>query len=88
MTAASRTFTTLAVGFLALDAVLFAYLAVALRRPLLAAAAVACAGGAAAAVVAWRRYRRILAEIAGARRAMKDEAERLRALLQSHNLHN
>jgi hypothetical protein len=39
-------------------------------------------------VLAWRRYQRILAEVVRARRAMKDEADSLRALLQSQNLRN
>jgi len=88
MKAPSRTLTTLAVGFLALDAVLLGYLGLALKRFLLVGAGVVCAAGAAAVVLAWRRYRRILAEVARARRAMKDEADGLRALLQSHHLHN
>ena len=88
MTAPSRTLTTLAVGFLALDAVLLGYLGLALKRLVLLGTAVACAAGAAAVVLAWRRYRRTLAEVARARRAMKDEADGLRALLQSHNLRN
>jgi hypothetical protein len=88
MTAPSRTLTTLAVGFLALDAVLFAYLGFALKRLVLVAAAAVCAAGAAAVVLAWRRYRRLLTELAHARRAMKDEADALRALLQSHHSHS
>lgn len=88
MTAPSRTLTTLAVGFLVLDAVLLGYLGLALKRFVLVGAAVVCAASAAGVLVAWRRYRRILAEVARARRAMKDEADRLRALLQSRNLHN
>ena len=88
MTGPSRALTTLAVGFLALDAVLLGYLGLALKRVVLISAALVCAAGAAAVVLAWRRYRRVLAELARARRAMKDEAESLRALLQSHHLHN
>lgn len=84
----SRTLTTLAVGFLTLDAVLLGYLGVALKRVVLVGAAVVCAASAAAVVLAWRRYRRILAEVARARRAMKDEADSLRALFQRQNLHN
>jgi len=37
---------------------------------------------------AWRRYRRLVAEVAHARRAMKEEADGLRTLLQRHNLHS
>lgn len=88
MTAPSRTLTTLAVGFLALDAVLLGYLGFALKRLVLVGAAAACAAGAAAVVLAWRRYRRILAELARARRAMKDEADALRTLLQGHHFPN
>jgi hypothetical protein len=88
MNVPSRTLTTLAVGFLALDAILLGYLGLALKRVVLLGGAGACAAGAAAVVLAWRRHRRILAEVARARRAMKDEADGLRALLQSHNLHN
>ena len=50
MTAPSRTLTTLAVGFLALDAVLLGYLGVALKRVLLVGGAVVCAASAAAVV--------------------------------------
>ena len=88
MTAPSRTLTTLAVGFLALDAVLLGYLGVALKRVLLIGGAVVCAASAAAVVLAWRRYRRIVAEVANARRAMREEADGLRTLLQRHNFHN
>jgi hypothetical protein len=88
MTAPRRTLTTLAVGFLALDAVLLGYLGLALKRLVLVGAAVVCAASAAAVVLAWRRYQRILAEVVRARRAMKDEADSLRALLQSQNLRN
>jgi len=88
MKAPSRALTTLAVGFLSLDAVLFGYLGLALKRLVLLGAAIACAAGAAVVVLAWRRYRRVVAELARARRAMKDEAESLRVLLQSHHLHN
>jgi len=88
MTAPSRTLTTLAVGFLVLDAVLLGYLGLALKRLLLIGAAVVCAASAAAVVLAWRRYRRLVAEVAHARRAMKEEADGLRTLLQRHNLHS
>ena len=88
MKAPSRALTTLAVGFLSLDAVLLGYLGLALKRLVLLGAAIACAAGAAVVVLAWRRYRRVVAELARARRAMKDEAESLRVLLQSHHLHN
>ncbi len=84
----SRALTTLAVGFFSLDAMLLAYLGFTLKRLVFVIAAALCAAGAAAVVVAWRRYRTLMAEIAQARRAMKEEADGLRALLQSHHLHN
>jgi hypothetical protein len=79
-----RTLTTFAVGFLLLDAVLFALAAVAAARPLLFIPAGICTLAAALVVVAWRRYRRTLAELADARREMKQEAESLRELLDTH----
>ena len=84
----SRTLTTAAVGFLLLDAVLFAIAAIAFNRPLLAIPAAICAAAGALVVLAWRRYRRTLLELEDARREMKREVEALRALLQSKNLSN
>lgn len=82
----SRTVTTLAVAVFALDAVLLGYLGLTLKRWVFAIAAALCAAAAVAVIVAWRRYRTLIEEIAQARRAMKEEAESLRALLQSQNL--
>ena len=73
----SRVVTTFAVGFLTLDALLFA-----LAGRFVAAAV--CAAAAAVVLVAWRRYRRALAELADARREMKREAESIRDLLHTH----
>jgi len=84
----SRTLTTAAVGFLLLDAVLFAFAALTFNRPLLLIPAVICAIGGALVVVAWRRYRRTLLELEEARRDMKREVEALRELLQSHHFQN
>ena len=84
----SRTLTTAAVGFLLLDAVLFALAAIAFARPLLLLPAAVCAGAGALVVLAWRRYRRILLELEQARREMKREVESLRDLLQSRDLRN
>lgn len=86
--AASRTLTIAAVGFLLLDAVLFALAAIAFGRPLLLLPAAVCGGAGALVVLAWRRYRRILLELEQARREMKREVESLRALLQSRDLQN
>lgn len=80
----SRALATFAVGFLLLDAILFAIAAAAVHRPLLFVAAGLCAAGAGFVIVAWRRYRRTLAELAEARREMKREAESIRELLQTH----
>jgi NhaP-type Na+/H+ or K+/H+ antiporter len=71
-----RALTTFTVGFLILDAVLFALSA---RY----VAAGVCAAVAALVILGWRRYRRIMAELADARREMKREAEALRELLQT-----
>lgn len=84
----NRTPTTLAVGFLLLDAVLFALAAIAFSRPLLLLPAAVCAAAGALVVLAWRRYRRTLLELEEARREMKREVESLRQLLQSKNMSN
>lgn len=73
----SRTITILAVGFLALDALLFA---LALRFVW----AAVCAFSAVVVLAAWRRYSRTMAELTAARREMKREAESLRDLLHTH----
>jgi hypothetical protein len=86
--APSRALTTLAVGFLTLDAVLLMYSAVSLRRPWLAVGGGLCALAAVLVVIAWRRYRRALAELDQARREMRAEVESLRELLHGKHLHN
>jgi sensor domain CHASE-containing protein len=73
----SRIVTTFAVGFLTLDALLFA-----LAERFIPAAV--CAVAAVLVVLAWRRYRRVMSELAEARRDMKREAESIRALLETH----
>jgi len=83
-----RALATFAVGFLILDAVLLVFAGVATGRWLPLIAAAACALAAALVVVAWRRYRRVLAELQEARRVMRAEVESIRELLQSHDLHN
>jgi membrane associated rhomboid family serine protease len=88
MKAPSRTPTTFAVGFLALDALLLGYAGVALARPLLVASGGVCALAAVLAVLGWRRHRRALAEIEAARKAMRTEAESIRELLKERHLHN
>jgi hypothetical protein len=73
----TRAVTVFAVGFLALDAVLFALVS----RFLWAAV---CAAAAMLVVVGWRRYRRAMAELADARKEMKREVESIRDLLHTH----
>ena len=73
----SRAVTILAVGFLLLDAVLFALVA----RYVWAAG---CAVAAVIVLYAWRRYRHAMDDLAEARRDMKREAESIRELLQTH----
>jgi len=81
MKAASRTLTTLAVGFLMLDAVLLGYGGIAEGRLSLVAAGGVCALGSVLVVLGWRRYRRTLAEVDAARRELHTEVESLRELL-------
>ena len=73
----TRAVTVFAVGFLALDALLFALV----NRFLWAAV---CAAAAILVVVGWRRYRRAMAELADARKEMKREVESIRDLLHTH----
>lgn len=73
----SRVVTTSAIGFLALDAALFALA----ERYIWASG---CGLAAVLVIIAWRRYRRAMAELAEARRDMKREAESLRDLLHTH----
>jgi hypothetical protein len=72
----TRAVTIFAVGFLLLDAALFA-----LVQHFVWAAL--CAVAACLVVVGWRRYRRAMAELADARREMKREVESLRQLLHT-----
>ena len=88
MTAPSRTLTTVAVGFLLLDAVLLAYGGVDSGQPILTAAGGACALGAVLVIMGWRRYRRTLAELDAASRELSEDAKAIRDLLRSRNLTN
>ena len=73
----TRAVTIFAVGFLALDAVLFALV----NRFVWAAV---CAAAALLVVVAWQRYRRAMADLAAARKEMKREVESIRELLHTN----
>lgn len=88
MKQAPRALTTAAVGFLGLDALLLAYAGVAWHRPALVAGGVVCAIGVVFVLVAWRRYRRTLAELDAAQREMRQEIESIRELLQRRHLNN
>lgn len=78
-----KALTIFAVGFLLLDATLLTWAGVSLGRPWLLLAAAACATASLLPVVAWRRYRRTLAELEDDRREMKREVEELRELLRN-----
>jgi uncharacterized membrane protein YccC len=80
----SRTLTTLAFSFLLLDAVLLLFGAIAFDAPRLFPPAIACAVAAGGVLLAWRWYRRNLAELDAARPELKRELEELRELLRSH----
>ena len=73
----TRGVTIVAVGFLLLDALLFALVS----RFVWAAV---CGGAAGLVVLGWHRYRRAMQELADARQEMKREVELLRALLHTH----
>jgi hypothetical protein len=88
MTRPSRTPTTLAVGFLLLDAILLLYGGVAWRRPVLVGAGIVCIGVGVLVVVAWRRYRRTVRDLDAAQRELQQEIESIRELLQRQHLHN
>jgi hypothetical protein len=75
----TRAVTIFAVGFLLLDAALFALVS----RFLWAGV---CAFAAILVIVGWRRYRRAMEELADARREMKREVESIRSLLHTHRL--
>ncbi|MGH7644551.1 MAG: hypothetical protein ACREMR_03100 [Gemmatimonadales bacterium] len=85
----SRALTTLAVGFLLLDAVLLVYAGLALDRTLLLVLGGVFALAAAVVVaVGWPWYRRRLDEVDRARGDMRAEVESIRDLLQKRHLDN
>lgn len=84
----SRALTTLAVGFLLLDAVLLGYSGLSLHRWVLVAWAGVCLAGAILVTLGWRRYRRAMSDLEQARREMRAEVESIRDLLHSKHLHN
>jgi len=72
----TRGVTIFAVGFLLLDAVLFGLVGRFVW-------ATVCTVAAILVMLGWRRYRRAMAELADARREMKQEVESLRQLLHT-----
>ena len=82
----SRTLTTVAVGFLLLDALLLLYSGLALGRRWLVVWGVVCFIAAILVVLGWRRYRRALSDLERARREMRADVESIRQLLHSKKL--
>jgi hypothetical protein len=79
--ARGRIGTLLAVGFLLLDGVLLLVAALWGRSPGRAVGGVACLLLAGLVLILWRRHRRAVAELAEARRALREEVRALRGLL-------
>jgi len=77
-----RTVTAGAVAILWLDALLLAAGGLRGDRPLLLGGALACGLAGVGVLVAWRRYRRAVAELDSARADLRRDLESLRALLR------
>jgi len=75
--------TFVTVGLLLFNATLLTWAGVGMERPWLLVAAGVCVAASVLVVLAWRRYRRILAELPDDRREMKREVESLRELLRN-----
>lgn len=88
MKALNRAFTTFAIGFLALDAILLTYAGIELHRWGLVAGGAACAVAVPGVLALWRRHRQKVAELNEARREMRAEVESIRDLLHSKHFHN
>jgi len=84
----SRAPTTVAVGFLLLDALLLAYSGLVLGRRWLVFWGAVCLVAAVLVVFGWRRYRRAMTDLERARHEMRAEVESIRELLQSKHLDN
>ena len=84
----SRAPTTVAVGFLLLDALLLAYSGLALGRRWLVFWGAVCLVAAVLVVFGWRRYRRAMTDLERARREIRAEVDSIRELLQSKHLDN
>ena len=70
-------------ALLLFNAILLAWAGVGMERPWLLVAAGVCVAASVLVVIAWRRYRRIVAELPDDRLAMKREVESLRDLLRN-----
>ena len=79
-----RAVTVGAVGVLWLDAALLGYVGAVRESLPLLAGAIGCALGSVVVGVAWRRYRRTVAELTAARRELARDARAIRALLRTH----
>jgi hypothetical protein len=77
-----RVMTWLAVGFLVLDGALLLLAGLWGGQAGLVVGGVTCLVGAGAVWALWQRHRRAVAELAEARRAVRDEARALRDLLR------
>lgn len=83
-----KVLTAVTVGLLLFNATLLAWAGVGMERPWLSVAAGVCVVACLLVGLAWRRYRRIRAELPDDRREMKREVESLRELLQNKNVGN
>ena len=83
-----RALATFAIGFLLLDAVLFAYSGFALGRMMNVVWGGVCLVFAALVVGLWRRYRRAMLDLERARHDLRAEADSIRELLHGKHLHN
>jgi len=78
-----KTLTFVALGLLLFNATLLVWAGVGMERPWLLVAAGVCVAASVLVVVAWRRYRKIVAELPDDRLEMKREVESLRELLRN-----
>jgi len=75
--------TIVTLGLLLFNATLLAWAGVGMERPWFLVAAGVCVAASVLVVIAWRRYRRIVAELPDDRMEMKREVESLRELLRN-----